>query len=161
MLEVAIIQPSTSPYSSHAILVKKKDSSWRFSVDYRVLNKINDHNKFPFSVVGVLLDEIGGANVFSKLNLRSEYHQIRMKEEVIAKSAFRTHESHNEFMVLPFGINNTPSYFQSLMNEVLSSILEKYVLVFTDDILINTSSLKDQPTKYNDITATKCIKVQR
>ncbi|GJS51836.1 putative nucleotidyltransferase, ribonuclease H [Tanacetum coccineum] len=136
LLERGFIRPSISPWGAPVLFVKKKDGSMRLCIDYRELNRITVRNRYPLPRIDDLFDQLQGVNFFSKIDLRSGYHQLRVKEQAISKIAFRTRYSHYEFLVMPFGLTNAPAVFMDLMNHVFHEYLDKFVIVFIDDILV-------------------------
>ncbi|GKA41877.1 putative reverse transcriptase domain-containing protein [Tanacetum coccineum] len=136
LADKGFIQPSTSPWRAPVLFVKKKDGSFRMCINYQELNKLTVKNHYPLPRIDDLLDQLQGSSVYSKINLRSSYHQLKVRDEDISKTAFRTRYGHYEFQVMPFGLTNAPAVFMDLMNRVCKPYLDKFVIVFIDDILI-------------------------
>ncbi|GJV51876.1 putative reverse transcriptase domain-containing protein [Tanacetum coccineum] len=137
------IRPSSSPWGAPVLFFKKKDGSFRMCIDYLELNKLTVKNRYPLPRIDDLFDQLQGSSVYSKIDLRLGYHQLRVREEDIPKTAFRTHYSHYEFQVMPFGLTNAPAVFMDLMNRVCKPYLDKFVIVFIDDILIYSKNKQE------------------
>ena len=140
---MGFIQPSVSPWGAPVLFVEKKDVTLRMCIDYRQINKVIVKNKYPLPRIEDLFDQLKGASVFSKIDLRLGYYQLRVKEVVVPKTAFRTRYGHYELLVMPFGLTNALTAFMDLMNRVFHPYLEQFVVVFIDDILVYSKDAQE------------------
>ena len=146
LLEKGFIRPSVSPWGAPVLFVNKKDGTLRLCVDYRQLNKMTVKNKYPLPRTDDLFDQLKGASAFSKIDLRSGYHQLRIKDADVHKTTFRTWYGHYEFLVMPFGLTNAPAAFIDLMNRVFRSYVDQFVVVLINDILVFSKDREDHDT---------------
>ena len=143
LLSKGFIRPSISSWGAPVLFVKKKDGSLRLCIDYKRLNRVTICNQYPLPRIDELFDQLQGSQVYSKIELRSGYHQLRVQEGDVPKTAFRTRYGHYEFLVMPFGLTNAPATFMDLMNRVFQSYLDRFIIVFIDDILVYSGSSEE------------------
>ncbi|KAG0749205.1 hypothetical protein G6F29_013894 [Rhizopus arrhizus] len=153
LLSLGLIRPSSSPWGAPVLFVRKKDGSMRMCIDYRALNKLTVRNSHPLPRIDECLDRLKGAKFFTSLDLKSGYHQVRIASEDVPKTAFNTRYGQYEFLVLPFGLTNAPPTFQSLMNRVLNDCLDKFALVYLDDILIFSKTKEEHQQHVRHVLA--------
>ena len=143
LLDKGFIRPSVSPWGASVLFMKKKYGSLWMCIDYQQINKVTVKNKYPLPRIEDLFDQLKGAGVFSKIDLRSEYYQLRVKEGDVPKTAFRTRYGHYEFLVMPFGLTNAPAAFKDLINRVFRPYVDQFVVVFIDDILVYSKDAQE------------------
>ena len=143
LLSKGFIRPSISPWGAPVLFVEKRDGSLRLCIDYRQLNRVTIHNQYPLPRIDELFDQLQGSRVYSKIDLRSGYHQLRVQESDVPKTAFRTRYGHYEFLVMPFDLTNAPTAFMDLMNRVFQPYLDRFVIIFIDDILVYSGSSEE------------------
>ena len=142
-MDKGFIRSSTSPWGAPVLFAKKKDKTLRLCNDYRQLNRVTIKNWYPLPRINDLFDQLRGARVYSKIDLLMGYHQLRVREVDIPKTAFRTRYGHFKFMVMPFRLTNAPVVFMDLMHRVFQPYLDQFVVVFMDDVLIYTQSKEE------------------
>ena len=143
LLDKRIVGPNVSPWGALVLFVKKKDGTLRMCIYYQQINKVTVKNKYMLLRIEDLFDQLKGASVFSKIDLRSGYYQLRVKDANVLKIAFRTRYGHYEFLVMPFGLTNAPAAFMDLMNRVFHRYLDQFVVVFIDDILVYSNDAQE------------------
>ena len=148
LLEKGFIRPSVSPWGAPVLFIKKKDGTLRLCIDYRQLNKLTVKNKYPLPRIDDLFDQLKGASIFSKINLRSGYRQVKIKDTDVHKTAFRTRYGHYEFLIMSFDLTNAPTTFMDLMNCVFRPYVDQFIIVFIDDILVYS---KDRENHYTHL----------
>ena len=154
LLDKGFIRPSISPWGALMLFVRKKDGSIRMCIDYRQLNKVTIKNKYPIPRIGDLFYQVQGARYFSKIDLRSGYHQLRVRDSDIPKTSFKTRYSYYEFLVMSFRLTNAPAPFMYLMNELFKQYLDLFVIIFINDILIYSRSEEEHASHLRVILQT-------